>query len=230
LLVEAGYPRGRDAVTGKPLLIYFDGYDSFARARLELLIKQLARIDIQLVPRLTEWNRFQEKMRRGNWQMSFWGWNADYPDPETFLFQYYGPNSKVRSHGENVTNFNDPEFDRLYEQFQVMDLDADRQPLIDAMVEILRRESPLAGGWQREAFVLNHSWFANAKPGKINRAYRKYYAVDPQLRAERQLAWNRPRLGALFGLALLLVTLAVLATLHYRRHERARAVTPGRSA
>jgi hypothetical protein len=54
--------------------------------------------------------------------------------------------------------------------------------------------------------------------------------VDPQLRAERQLAWNRPRLGALFGLALLLVTLAVLATLHYRRHERARAVTPGRSA
>ena len=219
LLAEAGYPDGRDAETGEPLILYFDGYDSFQRARLELLVKQLARIGVQLVPRLTEWNRFQEKHRKGNAQMSFWGWNADYPDPENFLFQYYSKNGKVRFQGENVTNYDNPEFDALFEEFRGMDIDADRQPVIDRMVELLRHDAPLVGGWNNEAFQLSHAWLGNTKPGKVIHTYRKYYSLDVARRDALRAQWNRPALWPLAGALIAVIAIALLAVRHYRRRE-----------
>ncbi len=225
LLAEAGYPDGRDAETGEPLILYFDGYDSFQRARLELLVKQLARIGVQLVPRLTEWNRFQEKHRKGNAQMSFWGWNADYPDPENFLFQYYSKNGKVRFQGENVTNYDNPEFDALFEEFRGMDIDADRQPVIDRMVELLRHDAPLLGGWNNEAFQLSHEWLGNTKPGKVIHTYRKYYSLDVARRDALREQWNRPALWPLAGAVIAIIAIALLAVRHYRRREAQTART-----
>ena len=62
----------------------------------------------------TDYNRFRGKMQEGNAQIFQWGWNADYPDPENFLFLLYGPNAKVVSGGENTANYANPEFDRLF--------------------------------------------------------------------------------------------------------------------
>ncbi|MCK5480084.1 MAG: peptide ABC transporter substrate-binding protein, partial [Gammaproteobacteria bacterium] len=60
LLAEAGYPDGRDARTGKPLVLHFDTPSSGpdAKARLDWLRKQFAKLDIQLVIRGTDYNRF----------------------------------------------------------------------------------------------------------------------------------------------------------------------------
>ena len=52
--------------------------------------------------------------------MFSWGWNADYPDPENFLFLLYGPNGRVNG-GVNSSNYSNPEFDRLYERMKNMD-------------------------------------------------------------------------------------------------------------
>ena len=123
LLAEAGYPEGRDIDTGKPLVLYFDttatGPDD--KARLDWLRKQFARLDIQLVIRGTDYNRFQDKMRKGTAQIYQWGWNADYPDPENFMFLLYGPNSKVEHNGENASNYSNAGYDRLFEQMKNMD-------------------------------------------------------------------------------------------------------------
>jgi len=35
---------------------------------------------VQLVVRSTDYNRFQDKIRKGDTQMFYFGWNADYPD------------------------------------------------------------------------------------------------------------------------------------------------------
>ena len=40
------------------------------------------------------------------------GWNADYPDPENFLFLLHGPQSRAKIQGENAANYVNPEFDR----------------------------------------------------------------------------------------------------------------------
>ena len=178
LMVEAGYPNGRDEKTGEPLVVNLDVYDAFKREQLEIIIKQMKRIDIQLVPRLSEWNRWQEMHRKGAAQLSFWGWNADYPDPENFLFLFYSKNSKAKYQGENVTNYNNPEFDRLFEVFRGMDVSADRQELIDQMVELTRRDAPVLAGWHNEAFQLSHSWLRNSLPVRMLHTNRKYISVD----------------------------------------------------
>ena len=94
---------GFDIETGKPLILYFEATGSGADtyAFLNWLRKQFKKIDIQLVTRVTDYNRFQEKMINGTGQIFQWGWNADYPDPENFLFLLYSKNGKVKFGGEN---------------------------------------------------------------------------------------------------------------------------------
>ena len=135
------------------------------------------------------------------------------------MFQYYSKNGKVKYQGENVTNYDRPEFDRLFEEFRGMDLDADRQQRIDAMVALLRHDAPVLAGWHNEAFLLSHAWFANAKPGKIIHSNRQYYSIDVARRAALRAQWNRPVLWPLGLTALLMVMLVVLALRHYRHHE-----------
>ena len=52
-------------------------------------------------------------MKNGKAQIFGWGWNADYPDPENFLFLLHGPQGKTKHQGENASNYANPEFDRL---------------------------------------------------------------------------------------------------------------------
>ena len=81
LLAAAGYPEGRNRETGEALMLYFDvsasGPDT--KAWLDWLRKQFKKLNIQLVIRATDYNRFQDKMRKGTAQIFQWGWNADYP-------------------------------------------------------------------------------------------------------------------------------------------------------
>jgi len=57
---------------------------------------------IDLIIRATGYNRFPgERLRKGEeFQIFlFGGWNADYPDPENFLFLLYGGNGVVEMVG-----------------------------------------------------------------------------------------------------------------------------------
>jgi ABC-type oligopeptide transport system substrate-binding subunit len=93
-------------------------------------MKQFAKLNIQLVIRSTDYNRFQEKMLKGTAQIFQWGWNADYPDPENFLFLLYGPNSKVELNGENAANYQNDKFDELFDRMKDMENGPERQTII----------------------------------------------------------------------------------------------------
>ena len=97
LLKQAGYPDGRDLETGKSLILYYDTTSSGpdGKARLNWMRKQFAKLGVQLVIRASDYNRFQEKMRDGTGQIFMWGWNADYPDPENFLFYCTVPMARL---------------------------------------------------------------------------------------------------------------------------------------
>ena len=115
LLAKAGYPDGRNAITQEPLVLYLDivGRGANFGTQANWYRKQFKKLGIDLYIRPTSWNRLQEKMANGSLQIYSSGWKADYPDPENFLFLLYGPNSKVLHDGENVSNYNNPEFNRL---------------------------------------------------------------------------------------------------------------------
>ncbi|MDR2208670.1 MAG: ABC transporter substrate-binding protein, partial [Azoarcus sp.] len=113
LLAQAGWPNGRDARTGEPLIIYFDTTDSGMgdKSRVNWLAKQFRALGVQFVVRATDWNRFQDKILRGNAQVFLMGWNADYPDPENLLFLLYGPQGKAGGQGNNSANYVNAEYD-----------------------------------------------------------------------------------------------------------------------
>ena len=222
LLAEAGWPNGRNAVSGEPLLVNLDTTATGvgAKARMDWLHKQFQKIDVQLVVRSTDWNRFQEKARTGAVQLFYFGWNADYPDPENFLFLLYGPQGKVKFDGQNAANYANPEYDRLFEQMQAMYNTPERQAIIDRMLAILHRDTPWVWGFHPKDYSLRHAWLKNRKPGTVVNNTLKYQRIDAALRDESRAAWNRPKLWPLVLVAAVLVAAALPAWLGHRRRER----------
>ncbi len=226
LLIEAGYPDGRDTTTGKPLVLHYDTglTGPEAKARLDWLRKQFIKLGLQLDIRATDYNRFQDKMQKGTAQIFEWGWNADYPDPENFLFLLYGPNARALHQGENAANYQSPDFDRLFERMKSMENTPERQALINQMVAHVRRDVPWAGGWHPVQYSLYHAWYKNTKPNQMARNTLKYRRLDPPLRARLRAEWNHPVLWPVIVLASLMVVGIVPAVLSYRRRERATAL------
>ncbi|MBS1270586.1 MAG: Heme-binding protein A [Gammaproteobacteria bacterium] len=225
LLRGAGYGDGIDRSTGQPLALNFEaisrGPDD--KARFKWLRKQFDKLGIQLIVRATDYNRFREKMIKGTGQIYMWGWNADYPDPENFMFLLYGPNSKAEHNGENTSNYNNPEFDLLFEQMKNMENDPERQRIIDEMIEIVRRDAPWIWGFHPKSFALYHAWYKNVKPNLMANNTFKYKRVDTERRARLREKWNQPVVWPIFLIVLIVVATIVPAVYFYRRHERSTA-------
>jgi ABC-type transport system substrate-binding protein len=226
LLAEAGYPDGADAKTGKPLVLYLDtvatGPDS--KSILSWYRKQFAKLGIQLVLRTTDYNQFQQKMAAGNAQIFMWGWNADYPDPENFFFLLYGPNAKVGKGGENAANYQNPQFDALFERMRNMDDGTERLDLIRQLQEILRRDSPWVFGYHPKNFSLSHDWYRNLKPNLMANNELKYQRIDASRRSEKRAEWNRPVYWPLAIIFFLIIIAVLPAWLAYRRRQSADAL------
>lgn len=224
LMQEAGYPNGLDMRTGKPLILYYDvaatgGPDD--KDQFDWMRKQFAKLGISLTIRATDYNRFQEKMRNGNAQMYSWGWTADYPDPENFLFLLYGPNGKVLHGGENATNYSNAEFDRLFELMKNRPNDEARLEIIDAMLKIVHRDTPWAGGFNRDNIILSQGWMSPTKPNAISLDTLKYVSIDVPMRNRLRMAWNKPILWpfALFFLTIVLILLPFLWIYHKQQQS-----------
>jgi ABC-type oligopeptide transport system substrate-binding subunit len=192
------------------------------KARLDWLRKQFAKINVQLVARTTDYNRFQDKIRKGDTQMFYWGWNADYPDPENFLFLLNSAQAKVSKGGENAANYSNPEYDRLFEQMKNMDDSPERQVIIDRMLEILRRDSPWLWGYHPKNYVLQQSWLSNVKANVMANNKLKYWRVDANRRDELRRDWNQPVRWPLWLGMLVLSLLGVWLWLKLRQREEAR--------
>jgi 2-polyprenyl-6-methoxyphenol hydroxylase-like FAD-dependent oxidoreductase len=98
-MVEAGYPDGRDAASGRPLVLNYDYYSQptpEVKSQLDWMVKQFAKVDIQLEIRATDNNQFQEKVRQGKHQIFWSGWLADYPDADLIIASD-GVNSRIRN-------------------------------------------------------------------------------------------------------------------------------------
>jgi len=222
LMAEAGYADGIDPKTREPLILYFDttSVSIDDRPRMNWYRKQLEKLGIKLVIRATDYNRFQQKMRTGNAQLFIWGWNADYPDPENFFFLLYGPNAKVTHGGENAVNYQNPEFDRLFEQMRNMENSEQRYRIIQQMQGIVRQDAPWVFGFHPKNFSLYHGWYKNLKPNLMANNQLKYTRIDTAARAEQRAQWNQPVFWPLL-LALALFVLALIPEVAaYRRRTR----------
>lgn len=226
LLAEAGYPGGRDATTGKPLVLNYDFQRAITpefKSENDWMVKQFAKLGIQLEIRATDFNQYQDKTLKGRHQIFWGGWLADYPDAENFLFLLYGPLARSTSQGDNYANYANPEYDRLYAQLKTLDDGPAKQAVIDRMVTILQHDAPWAFGYFPWGGLAFQQWVHNGKPSILIRDMAKYYRVDPALRASKQAEWNAPVRwpAALFAAALVL--LGWLGWRSFRARETATA-------
>lgn len=227
LLVEAGYPGGIDLKTGTPLVLYYDVTARSAddKSMLDWMRKQFRKLNIQLVVRSTDYNRFQDKIRKGNTQIFEWGWNADYPDPENFLFLLYGPQRKVGNNGENAANYDNAEYNRLFEKMKNMEPGPERVRVIDQMIAILREDAPWLWGYHPKEFALYHAWYQNVKPNRLGFNTIKYLRIDPVLREHKRREWNQPVIWPIGAGVVVLAVFLAPAWFAYRRRELRQSIS-----
>jgi ABC-type oligopeptide transport system substrate-binding subunit len=187
------------------------------------VVRQFAKIDIQLEVRATDNNQFQDKVRKGRYQVFWLGWNADYPDAENFMFLLYGPNGKTKHDGENTANFANAEYDRLFTKMKLLDDGAEKQAVIDRMVEIAQQDAPWSFGYFPFSSAAVQHWVYNSKPAILIRDQGRYLRLDPAERVARLATWNRPIWWPVIAGALLALVLIAIAVRSFRRRERMNA-------
>lgn len=230
LMVEAGYPDGRDAETGRPLVLNFDwqGTSAGSKSFLDWTARQFAKIGIQLEIRATDYNRFQDKMTKGSAQIYYWGWLADYPDAENFFTLLYGPNSKaVNGAGENASNYRNERFDRLFESLRNLENGPEKARVIDEMIRIVQKDAPWSFGYFPTSAAALHHWVKNAKPTQMIRNNIQYMRIDADERIEQIRAWNAPIVWPLVLIAAAAAALVWLVRSHMRKSRMKTAVEGG---
>ena len=221
VLAEAGYRNGIDPATKARLKLSFDTSATSAAASLqyEFLAAAWRQIGLDIEINATTYNQFQDKIRRGAYQIFMWGWLADFPDAENFLFLLECQNARSKSNGPNTADFCDHEFDRLYREMKDLPNGERRAGLIRRMLAILERERPWIELYHLEDFTLSHAWLANSKSMGISYPAFKYKDVRPEMRARLRAEWNAPVRWPLYLVLILVVAVTVPAVRTYYRER-----------
>ena len=181
LIEEAGYPEGRDPASGRRLTVTIElpnASDPEERQSVDLLASFFASIGVELRPSYNNWPEFLKKMERRQCQLYRLGWVADYPDAENFLQLFY---SKSASPGPNHCNYNNPEFDRIFETARVMQDSPARAKMYQQAADLATEDSPWILLTYPLAFGLYQPWFKNFKPHDFPYPFMKFYRVDKHL-------------------------------------------------
>jgi oligopeptide transport system substrate-binding protein len=177
MLEDAGFPEGK----GAPTLEYATTASSTARQMAEYFKQNMEAIGLKIEIASVSWPQLQAKIKDAKAQM--WGiaWLADYPDAENFLQLLYGPNG---SPGPNGANFNNSEFNKLYEQASALPPGPERTEVYRKMRDIFVKEMPWVPNVHRKGYSLRHGWIKNYKPNPMKANSLKYFKVDAAKRAE----------------------------------------------
>ncbi|WEK35075.1 MAG: ABC transporter substrate-binding protein [Candidatus Pseudobacter hemicellulosilyticus] len=158
LLASAGYPHGRGLPAIKLLTvpIYADLASFIARQLQETGI----RVQVEVVQKsllLEQTAKSQALFFRGSWI-------ADYPEAENYLSVFYGRNPAP----PNYTRYNNPVFNKLYEQALLVENDSLRYQLYQQMDQLVINEAPVVPLWYDEVIHLVQLRVKGFQPNGLN--------------------------------------------------------------
>jgi peptide/nickel transport system substrate-binding protein/oligopeptide transport system substrate-binding protein len=106
LLADAGY---RDGAGLPPITIWSSVRSERLLDEHERIVKALAAVGIKAGYKYeTDWPAFSRRLADGQAQMFLYSWNADFPDPDNFLFLLFHSRSP-----RNYTGYANPQVDQL---------------------------------------------------------------------------------------------------------------------
>ena len=92
-------------------------------------------------------------------------------------------NLKNRSPGPNNSNYNNPEYDKLYEKAAVMERSPARDELYKQMIKIVQDDCPVIFSCARLAYNLKYDWVSNYVPNEYAHGNRAHWRLDTAKRA-----------------------------------------------
>jgi ABC-type transport system substrate-binding protein len=113
-----------------------------------------AGLDVRLQAR--EWSAFKEAVARGESDMFWLSWWADYPDPENFLYPLF--HSENRGPGGNRAFYSNPEVDSLIEAGQRAPSMEIRDSYYGRAERIIVRDAPWVFFWHRTDYMVHQPW------------------------------------------------------------------------
>lgn len=177
LLAEAGYPEGK----GLPTIQYDTTATTISRQMSEYFKKQMAQIGIKVQVNTNTWPQLTKKVKTRQAQMFGMAWLGDYPDAENFLQLLYGPNS---SPGPNGSNYNNPNFNSLFDKATKMQPGPERAALYTQLNKMASKDAAYIYGVHRTNFAVKHSWLKNYKFSTFSHGNAKYLNIDLKKKAE----------------------------------------------
>ena len=175
LLTEAGFPNGK----GLPEITYDCPNSSTSRQEGEYFQKQMAQLGIKVKVIQNTWPQLQKKIYARQIMTVGIGWHADYPDAENFLQLLYGAN---RPPGSNASGYNDPTFNKLFEQAAVMQKSPTRTALYEKLNKMVAEAMPWIFRVHRQNYVLKHKWLKNYIPTDFEAGNSPYLDIDMDMK------------------------------------------------
>ena len=120
LLAEAGFPDGFD--TEFWYMPVSRPYFPIPLDIAEAVASQLSEVGINAELKTEEWGVYLDDRAQGRFPMYMLGWNADYADPNNFVFTFFGPDNI-----ESAFGWNSPETIELLEQARAASSEEERQ-------------------------------------------------------------------------------------------------------
>ncbi|MFZ6007228.1 MAG: ABC transporter substrate-binding protein [Nitrospirota bacterium] len=127
----------------------------------EIIQSYLSEIGINVIIKQLEWSAYKDAVNKGEPDMFWLSWWADYPDPENFLFPLF--HSSNLGPAGNRTRYANKEVDTLIEKGQNSLNDNDRNNFYKKAEEIIIQDMPWVSFWHRTDFLLKQSWIKGYK-------------------------------------------------------------------
>lgn len=173
LLAAAGYPNGENL----PPIQYHTNRTTGSIEQVEMLRRQLSKIGVELAGNFHSFPELDSKIKKKQCQMFGLAWVADYPDAENFLALFYGPNA---SPGANAFNYENPEYDALYEKSRLMSPSPERTAIYERMRDLVIEDVPMVGGFSRKRFYLWNPRVENIRPDETWYTWIRHVRVKPR--------------------------------------------------
>jgi len=165
----------RDMPDGKPLVLeYATQPDAASRERSEIWKKSMNAARIKIEFKTAKWPENLKAARVGKLMMWGLGYSASTPDGAGALGLAYGPGK-----GEgNLARFENPEFDKLYRQQQLLPDGPERLAIMQQLVKIMVAYMPYKFATHRLRTDLMQPWLLGYRRHPIARDFWKYVDID----------------------------------------------------
>jgi len=168
LLSEAGYPGGKGFGY---VTLRFNINDIHSAIADEFSKQIYSVLGININIDGSTFNQLKEDAEAGKGEIFRTGWVADYPSPETFLFNFYGKTNTKNKKGIDIINlskYKNTEFDKYFDLAKKSNKLSEQMYYFSKSENILMSDPPLIPLWYRGDYQIVYSKLRNLHFNSLN--------------------------------------------------------------